>query len=74
MKKIIGYILGAFAGAVIVSSLVLLFAPSSGKELRERIRSKYLDMEAEFKQAASERRAELESELANLRKGLPSGN
>jgi gas vesicle protein len=74
MKKASGYLLGIFAGAVIVSGLVLLFAPYSGKELRKRIRMKYADLQAEFKQAAGERRVELEDQLANLRKGLPSGD
>jgi len=73
MKKFTGYFLGAIAGAVIFSGLVLLLAPVSGKELRERIKTKYLDLEAEFKLASQERREELETELSNLRKGLPSG-
>ncbi len=74
MRKIAAYILGSFAGAVVISGLVLLFAPTSGKELRSRIRSKYIEMRAEFEQASMERREELETQLANLRKGLPSGN
>jgi gas vesicle protein len=73
MRKLTGYLIGAIAGAVIFSGVVLLFAPVSGKELRERIKTKYLDLEAEFKLASQERRAELETELSNLRKGLPSG-
>jgi gas vesicle protein len=73
MRKFTGYFIGTIAGAVIFSGLVLLFAPVSGKELRQRIKTKYLDLEAEFKLASQERRAELETELSNLRKGLPSG-
>jgi gas vesicle protein len=74
MKKITAYIIGGFAGAVLISGLVLLLAPTSGKELRARIRMKYMEMESEFKQASQERREELEAQLANLRKGLPSGS
>jgi gas vesicle protein len=73
MKKITAYIIGGFAGAVLISGLVLLLAPTSGKELRERIRVKYLELESEFKEASRERRAELEDQLARLRTGLPSG-
>lgn len=73
MRRTAGYILGAFAGAVLFSGLVLLLAPTSGKELRERIRVKYLELESEFKEASRERRAELEDQLARLRKGVPSG-
>ena len=73
MKKITAYIIGGFAGAVLISGLVLLLAPTSGKELRARIRMKYMEMESEFKQASQERREELEAQLASLRKGLPSG-
>ena len=74
MKKIGAYIIGGFAGAVIISGLVLLLAPTSGRELRENIRGKYREMKYEFKQASQARREELEAQLANLRKGLPSGN
>jgi gas vesicle protein len=73
MKKIAAYMLGGFAGAVIISGLVLLLAPTSGRELRMRIREKYLDMKTEFEHASRERREELETQLAKLRKGLPSG-
>jgi gas vesicle protein len=73
MRKFTGYLVGAIAGAVIFSGLVLLLAPVSGKELRQRIKTKYLDLEAEFKLASQERREELETQLSNLRQGLPSG-
>lgn len=72
MKKVFAYILGATAGAILASGLVLLFAPTSGKELRGNIQEKYMDLMAEFKQASQERREELEAQLANLRKGLPA--
>ena len=73
MRKFTGYFFGAVVGAILISGLVLLFAPVSGKELRQRVKAKYLDLEAEFKLASHERRAELETQLSNMRKKLPSG-
>lgn len=67
MKKAItffeGFILGAFVGV----SLALLFAPSSGDELVTRLQGEAERVRDEVRQAALERRSELEQQLAALR-------
>lgn len=41
-KFLSGYILGSLIGAV----LALIFAPESGEEMRDQIRSKYIELQA----------------------------
>jgi len=66
-----GFILGSLVGAAVA----LLLAPSSGDELRKRMQSESERIRNEVNQAAVQRRAELEQQLANLREprkpGLP---
>lgn len=58
-----GFMVGALLGAV----MALLFAPSSGEDLRNRVQSEADRIQMEVKQAAIDRRAELEQQLAALR-------
>ena len=46
---------------------MLLLTPYSGEELRERVQSEVDRIQSEVKQAAVDRRAELEGQLAALR-------
>ncbi len=59
-----GLILGAAVGAV----AALILAPESGDELRREIRGEIDDILSEGRSAASKRRAELEEQLARLRR------
>ena len=63
MNFLMGVILGSLFGAV----LALLFAPSSGKELIDRIQSEAERVRSDVRKAASDRRVELEQQLAVLR-------
>jgi gas vesicle protein len=58
-----GFALGALIGAV----LVILFTPYSGEELRGRVQSEVGRIQSEVKQAAVDRRTELEGQLSALR-------
>ena len=58
-----GFILGALLGAV----LALLLTPESGEALRGRLQSEMERVQLEVKQAAEDRRAELEQQLTALR-------
>ncbi len=58
-----GLILGGMLGAI----LALLFAPSSGDNLRQKIQDELEKLKGEISEAASERRIELEQQLADLR-------
>jgi gas vesicle protein len=68
----IGALLGGFAGAF----LALLLAPSSGEEMRLEMRERINRLQSEIRQAAVQRRQELEEQLAALRapaSGSPRG-
>lgn len=58
-----GFILGAALGAL----LSLLLTPESGEQLRGRITLEAGRIQSEIKTAASDRRAELEQQLASMR-------
>ena len=58
-----GFILGSLVGA----GLALLLTPSSGEELRNQLQSGAEKLRLDVETAASDRRAELESQLAALR-------
>ncbi|MBI9046092.1 MAG: YtxH domain-containing protein [Anaerolineaceae bacterium] len=67
MKRIFRFFSGFFMGALIGSTLVFLLTPGSGPENREQISSRVQKTLDEFKNVASEKRTELEKELARLR-------
>jgi len=58
-----GFIFGGMVGA----ALALLLAPASGEQFRSQILSDAEHMRLEIEKAASDRRAELEGQLASLR-------
>lgn len=58
-----GFVLGGLIGV----ALAILFAPVSGEALRGQIRGEYDRVRGEVANAASERRIELEQQLAVLR-------
>jgi gas vesicle protein len=65
-----GFVLGGLIGVV----LALLFAPASGEALRGQIQGEMERVRSEVTNAASERRIELEQQLAALRSpNRPSG-
>jgi gas vesicle protein len=62
-------------GALVGATLALLFAPTSGEELRFQIHDQSMRVQQDVKHAAAERRAELEEQLAALRAPRkPSGS
>ena len=66
-QSLLSFIIGAVMGALVGVSLALLLAPSSGEELRGQIQDQFLQIHSEVSQAAEQRRAELERQLAELR-------
>lgn len=57
----------SFLGGVIAGSgIMLFFAPQSGKDLREGIKTRYGEIKDNSVEAAHEREAELRAELAAL--------
>jgi gas vesicle protein len=67
MRKLISFLSGALAGAVIGTLAAILFAPSSGEDLRFQFQEKVSQLQDQVKSAAVERRMELEEQLAALR-------
>jgi len=67
MRWLIRFLVGAIIGGVVGSVLALLLTPSSGLALRQQIRNCALDIQNEVRQAAMQRRVELEHQLDELR-------
>lgn len=67
MNKSLSFLIGAVIGAAVGASVAILLAPSSGEELRTQIQDEIQRIQNEMTQAAEERRAELEEQLATLR-------
>jgi gas vesicle protein len=64
---LIGFALGAGIGV----ALVMLFSPVSGDQLIARLRQGWQQTLAEARKANAERRAELEHELAQMKRPAP---
>lgn len=60
-----GFLIGLVIGAV----AVLLTTPQSGEDIQKEVRSRLDDLMVEGRRAATQRRAELEARLAELRAG-----
>ena len=71
MRRLVGFIAGAMCGAIVGAVAALLLAPASGLELRKNARARFQEMLTEGRQAAADRRAELETQLAALKR--PAG-
>jgi gas vesicle protein len=67
MRHILNFMAGATLGALIGASVVLLLTPTSGRDIRNQMRERALSIQSEVKQAAEQRRSELEKQLADLR-------
>ena len=72
MGKLIYFLLGVAAGAVVASVVVTLLAPSSGNELRGQVKEYVQNVQNEVQKARETRRQELEHQLENLRKSAAS--
>lgn len=66
MRKLLSYLVGGGLGIAAGMALVTLFAPISGRELRQNLRQHYQNALEAGRKAAAEKRAELEKELADM--------
>jgi gas vesicle protein len=71
MRKTLFLIMGVLAGAVVGAAAATLLAPSSGKELQGRVRTRVQELIEEGKRAAAARRAELQAQLEGFKHGTP---
>lgn len=67
MNRALNFILGATIGGLIGATVAILLAPSSGEDLRAEINLRTNQIRSEVSQAAADRRAELERQLAALK-------
>lgn len=63
MRKAIAFVFGAVLGGVLGGLTALLLAPYSGDELRSVIQQGVENIQIEVKEAAQQKRAELEDQL-----------
>jgi gas vesicle protein len=66
-NNLVGFLAGLAMGALVGVSVALLLAPSSGEDLRNQISDQVQRIQLEVTQAAEQRRADLEHQLAELR-------
>jgi gas vesicle protein len=71
MRKIISFLAGMLAGAVVGAAAAILLAPYSGPELQGQVRTRVQALMEEGKRAAAARRAELEAQLEAFKRGTP---
>jgi gas vesicle protein len=67
MRRIFGFFIGIFVGWMVGGTIALLFAPSTGEDLRDEIRGRSTGFIDEVKGAAEQRRAQLEAQLDAMR-------
>lgn len=65
MKKAVNFVFGAVLGGIIGATAALLYAPSSGKSLRSDIQHRAQNIQIEIKEAAQQKRQELEKQLSD---------
>ena len=72
MRKAILFASGVFAGALVGGVAALLLAPESGESVRGKAREFAESLLEEGKKAASARRAELQQQLEDFKRGTGS--
>ncbi len=67
MRQVFGFMMGIFLGALVGSTVALLFAPESGEVVRNDLRVRGEALVADVRHAAETRRIELTNRLQDLR-------
>lgn len=67
MRRLFSFLLGTASGALVGATLAILLTPASGEDLRSELRNRVTNFRDELKEAAQQRRAELERQLESLR-------
>lgn len=70
MNRVVRVMAGMLLGVALAAGLVLLFAPQSGAEVRQKIKDRVNDILAEGRQAAEERRLELTAQFESLKQPI----
>jgi gas vesicle protein len=72
--KVLKFLFGVAVGMAIGWSIGTLFAPQSGKETQKIARQRVDWIREEARQAAEQRRSELEAQFAALKATRPAGS
>ena len=67
MRRMFGFLIGIFVGALVGSTVALLMAPESGENLRGKLRERGQSFMTDVQHAADSRKIELRSRLKTLR-------
>lgn len=67
MRRMFGFLIGIFTGALVGAVIALLLAPESGENLRGQIRERGQTFLNDIRHSADARRIELRSRLESLR-------
>jgi gas vesicle protein len=67
MRRMFGFLIGIFAGALVGGVLALLLAPESGEKLRGQLRDRGQVFMNDIQHSADSRRIELRNRLESLR-------
>ena len=67
MRRMFGFLIGIFAGALVGGVLALLLAPESGEQLRGQLRDRGQVFLNDVRHSADPRRIELRNRLESLR-------
>jgi hypothetical protein len=75
VRKLFNFMLGFLLGVLVGAAIAMLLAPEAGEQTRQQLQMQKDRVIEEGRRAAAERRAELEAQLEQLKKGkLPGGN
>lgn len=69
MRKLFNFLFGFLLGVLVGAAIATLLAPEAGDSTRQKVQLRMDQVVEEGKRAASERRAELETQLEQLKKG-----
>lgn len=67
MRRMFGFLIGIFTGALVGATIALLLAPESGANLRGQIRDRGQNFLNDIRHSADARRIELRGRLESLR-------
>ncbi|MBL8099325.1 MAG: YtxH domain-containing protein [Anaerolineales bacterium] len=67
MRRMFGFLIGTFVGALVGGVIALLLAPESGESLRNQLRQRGQGFVDDIRHSADSRRIELRNRLESLR-------
>ena len=74
MRRMLAFLGGVLSGGAIGTAIALLFTPASGDSMRRGLRRRYVDAIQAGREAAAERRKELEAQLIEMTGPHPPGS